>query len=61
MKLRLLALAVLFGLFSVQAIPAQALPSPAFTATAQQTVGVPSTFDATATVCDVAPCLYTWR
>ena len=43
------------------ATAAQATPTPAFTVSGSPTVGIPVTFDATATVCDAEPCGYTWR
>ena len=43
------------------ATAAQATPTPSFTVSDSPTVGIPVTFDATATVCDAEPCGYTWR
>jgi hypothetical protein len=43
------------------ATAAQATPTPSFSVSDSPTVGIPVTFDATATVCDAEPCGYTWR
>ena len=46
---------------AVLATAAMATPTPSFTVSDAPTVGIPVTFDATATVCDAEPCGYTWR
>src|SRR3954467_11531466 len=51
-------LTILFG--AALATAAQATPTPSFTVSDSPTVGVPVTFDATATVCDAEPCGYAW-
>src|SRR4051812_40007096 len=43
------------------AAPSAATPTPSFTVSENPTVGVPVTFDATATICDAEPCGYSWR
>src|SRR4051812_35398128 len=57
---RLLTLLTIL-LAAVLAPAAMATPTPSFTVSDSPAVGVPVTFDATATVCDAEPCGYTWR
>jgi hypothetical protein len=49
------------ALVALLAAPAAATPTPEFTVGENPTVGVPVSFDATATICDAPPCGYTWR
>lgn len=58
---RTLTLTALLTALVAPTVTASAAPTADFTYDAQQVVGSAHTYDASASLCDVPPCTYTWR